>query len=80
MSTAEQIATIEDYKVADISLAAWGRRELDIAEGEMPALMAMRAKYSESKPHPGLYSHDHPDRGVDRNPDRAGCRGALVFL
>ena len=50
MSTAEQIATIEDYKVADISLAAWGRRELDIAEGEMPALMAMRAKYSQSKP------------------------------
>ncbi|MEP4145698.1 MAG: adenosylhomocysteinase [Halioglobus sp.] len=50
MSTAEKIATTEDYKVADISLAQWGRRELDIAEGEMPALMAMRAKYSESKP------------------------------
>ena len=50
MSTAEKMATIEDYKVADISLAAWGRRELDIAEGEMPALMAMRAKYGESKP------------------------------
>lgn len=40
----------EDFKVADISLAQWGRRELDIAEGEMPALMAMRAKYSASKP------------------------------
>lgn len=39
-----------DYKVADISLADWGRRELDIAETEMPALMAMRAKYSASKP------------------------------
>ena len=50
MSTAQQIVTTEDYKVADISLAQWGRRELDIAEGEMPALMAMRAKYSESKP------------------------------
>ncbi|MDH3993701.1 MAG: adenosylhomocysteinase, partial [Gammaproteobacteria bacterium] len=50
MSTAEKIATIEDYKVADINLAEWGRRELDIAEGEMPALMAMRAKYSDSKP------------------------------
>ena len=50
MSTAEKMATTEDFKVADISLAQWGRRELDIAEGEMPALMAMRAKYSESKP------------------------------
>ena len=39
-----------DYKVADISLADWGRKELDIAETEMPALMAMRAKYSPSQP------------------------------
>ena len=50
MSTAEQLDTKQDYKVADISLAEWGRRELDIAEGEMPALMALRRKYSESKP------------------------------
>ncbi|MEM8561162.1 MAG: adenosylhomocysteinase [Pseudomonadota bacterium] len=50
MSTAEKLETKEDYKVADITLADWGRRELDIAEGEMPALMAMRAKYSASKP------------------------------
>ncbi len=50
MSTAEQLNTNEDYKVADISLATWGRRELDIAETEMPALMAMREKYSASKP------------------------------
>ena len=34
-----------DYKVADISLAEWGRREIEIAEGEMPALMALRSKY-----------------------------------
>jgi adenosylhomocysteinase len=39
-----------DYKVADISLAAWGRKEIDIAEGEMPALMALRRKYQASKP------------------------------
>ncbi len=39
-----------DYKVADISLADWGRKELSIAETEMPALMAMREKYSASKP------------------------------
>ncbi|MEH6580723.1 MAG: adenosylhomocysteinase [Halioglobus sp.] len=50
MSTAENLATNEDFKVADISLAGWGRRELAIAETEMPALMAMRAKYSASKP------------------------------
>ena len=50
MSTAEKISTNEDYKVADISLAEWGRRELEIAESEMPALMAMREKYSASKP------------------------------
>jgi adenosylhomocysteinase len=50
MSTAEKLNTNEDYKVADISLAKWGRQELGIAESEMPALMAMRAKYSDSKP------------------------------
>jgi len=50
MSTAEKLENTEDFKVADISLAAYGRRELDIAEGEMPALMAMRAKYRDSKP------------------------------
>jgi adenosylhomocysteinase len=38
------------YKVADVSLAAWGRREIELAENEMPGLMAVRAKYSESKP------------------------------
>ncbi len=50
MSTAEKIETTQDYKVADIALADWGRRELEIAETEMPALMAMRAKYRDSKP------------------------------
>jgi adenosylhomocysteinase len=50
MSTATKLAAKQDYKVADITLAEWGRRELDIAEGEMPALMAMRAKYRDSKP------------------------------
>jgi adenosylhomocysteinase len=50
MSTAEKLESKQDYKVADISLADWGRRELEIAEGEMPALMAMRAKYRDSKP------------------------------
>lgn len=39
-----------DYKVADITLATWGRKEIEIAESEMPALMALRRKYKQSKP------------------------------
>ncbi|MCA0900885.1 adenosylhomocysteinase [Microbulbifer agarilyticus] len=39
-----------DYKVADINLAEWGRKEIAIAEGEMPALMALRRKYKQSQP------------------------------
>jgi len=38
------------YKVKDLSLAAWGRREIILAENEMPGLMALRSKYGESKP------------------------------
>ena len=48
MTTAQKAFT--DYKVADISLAAWGRREIAIAESEMPALMAIRARYRDSQP------------------------------
>jgi len=39
-----------DYKVADLSLAAWGRKEIAIAETEMPGLMALREKYGTQKP------------------------------
>ena len=39
-----------DYKVADIALAAWGRKEIAIAEIEMPGLIAVRNKYRASKP------------------------------
>jgi len=39
-----------DYKVADIGLAAWGRKELDIAESEMPGLIATREEYGPSQP------------------------------
>jgi adenosylhomocysteinase len=39
-----------DYKVADITLAAWGRREIEIAESEMPGLMAVRNQHRDSKP------------------------------
>jgi len=39
-----------DYKVKDISLSDWGRKEIDIAETEMPGLMALREEYGNSKP------------------------------
>ncbi|MGZ5114116.1 MAG: adenosylhomocysteinase, partial [Usitatibacter sp.] len=39
-----------DYKVADLALAAWGRKEIQIAETEMPGLMAIREEYSAAKP------------------------------
>ena len=42
--------TATDYKVADITLADWGRREIIIAEKEMPGLMAVRQKYGSAKP------------------------------
>ncbi|MDN4501760.1 adenosylhomocysteinase [Alteromonadaceae bacterium BrNp21-10] len=44
------VITSGDFKVADMNLADWGRKELTIAESEMPALMAIRAKYSAEKP------------------------------
>jgi adenosylhomocysteinase len=43
-----------DYKVADISLAEWGRKEINIAEKEMPGLMAIREKYAKEKPLQGV--------------------------
>ena len=50
MNTAVELGNFTDYKVADINLAAWGRRELDIAESEMPALMALREQYRDEQP------------------------------
>jgi adenosylhomocysteinase len=47
-------ATIEDYYVRDITLAEWGRKEISVAEQEMPGLMALRAKYGAEKPLNGV--------------------------
>jgi adenosylhomocysteinase len=44
------MATAENFKVKDITLADWGRKEIGIAESEMPGLMALRAEYGASKP------------------------------
>jgi adenosylhomocysteinase len=46
MSTTEKVA----YKVKDISLADWGRKEIKLAEAEMPGLMSLREEYGDSKP------------------------------
>ncbi|MCX7119328.1 MAG: adenosylhomocysteinase [Legionellales bacterium] len=45
----ERVKT-QDYKVADMSLAAWGRKEIAIAETEMPGLMAIRKEFAQSQP------------------------------
>ena len=55
-----------DYKVADINLADWGRKEIKIAETEMPGLMALRAEYGAQQPLKGARI--------------AGCLIAMNFL
>ena len=50
MNQENHVMATGDYKVADISLADWGRKELTIAESEMPALMKIRAKYRQQQP------------------------------
>jgi adenosylhomocysteinase len=54
MATATIANTTADYKVADMSLADWGRKELTIAEQEMPGLMSIRRKYAPGKPLKGV--------------------------
>jgi adenosylhomocysteinase len=50
----ENTKTMEDYKIKDIGLADFGRKEISIAEHEMPGLMAIREKYAASKPLAGV--------------------------
>ena len=50
-----QVETKLPYKVADMSLAEWGRKEIELAENEMPGLMALRKKYGASKPLAGAH-------------------------
>ena len=59
-----------EYKVADLGLADWGRKEIEIAEQEMPGLMAIRNKYCGRKAAQGrardrVAAHDHSDGGAD---------------
>lgn len=50
MGSKGHFMTTQDYKVRDITLADWGRKEISIAEGEMPGLMALREEYKDSQP------------------------------
>ena len=50
MNTSVNLDSFTDYKVADINLADWGRKELDIAESEMPALIALREQFRNEQP------------------------------
>src|ERR1700750_3023844 len=54
MSTATLPEVATDFKVADMKLADWGRKEIMIAEQEMPGLMAIRRKYAKTKPLAGV--------------------------
>jgi adenosylhomocysteinase len=58
------------YKVKDISLADWGRKEISLAEAEMPGLMALRERYKSEKPLKGckncwLSPHDNTNSSFD---------------
>src|ERR1700684_615368 len=53
-ATIDRTAAAPAYKVADLSLADWGRKEISIAEHEMPGLMAIRRKYAGEKPLKGV--------------------------
>src|SRR3954449_13542726 len=50
MNAVVKADTANDYVIADIKLADWGRKELNIAESEMPGLMAIREEYAKSEP------------------------------
>ena len=54
MSTATLNSLATEHRVADLSLADWGRKEISIAEHEMPGLMAIRQKYAPGKPLKGV--------------------------
>ena len=50
MSVVSKSPKNEDFRIADLSLAQWGRKEIAIAETEMPGLMAIREEFARSKP------------------------------
>src|SRR6266480_3254268 len=53
-SAVAKVSAAKDYHVKDIALAEWGRKEISIAEHEMPGLMAVRKKFGPGKPLAGV--------------------------
>ena len=83
-TTAPKILSSDDYKVADLSLAEFGRKEIRLAEHEMPGLMALRAEFGDAQP---LQDRTRARRrrhraaevaGIPRVP-RPACRVATVL-
>ncbi len=75
----------EPFKVKDLSLAEFGRKEMRLAEQEMPGLMALRERYKGKQPlagaqHHGQPAHDHSDRRPDRDAGGSRRRRALGLL
>ena len=50
MNAATDTKNFADFRVADLALADWGRKEIGMAEIEMPGLMAIREEYAEAQP------------------------------
>ena len=61
------------YKVADMSLAEWGRKEIEISEHEMPGLMAVRRKYGPEKPLKGVRAFRSSRGRARRCPSTGGA-------
>merc|ERR1712227_681426 len=76
-------AAMADSKVKDMGLAEFGRKELTLAEHEMPGLMAARKEYGPGQPFKGMNingSLHMTDGGADRNSRGARRKSSLVFL
>jgi len=74
-----------DYKISDISLADWGRKEIAIAETEMPGLIALREEYRGKQPLEGAHiagclTYDHSDSGSHGDPRLPWCGSTVVQL
>ena len=72
------------FKVADLSLADFGRKEIELAEHEMPGLMALRERYSESKPLTGAriittLVHELRSKPVPKDSPRVARRGLATL-
>ena len=78
------MAVTDDFKIKDINLADWGRREINIAETEMPGLMSLRDEYRASQPLAGARIagclHMTIQTAVLRDTDRPWCIRSVELL